>query len=95
MIDQIHVHKAFVGSDGITLKKGLSSYYENEAIISQKMMESSDYAYLLADSSKFNTDTYVIFSALQNITAFITDSKLPDQIVEMYGKREIKILKGG
>jgi DeoR family transcriptional regulator, fructose operon transcriptional repressor len=94
MIDQIHVHKAFIGSDGITLRKGVSSYYENESIISQKMMESSDNAYLLADSSKFNMDTYVIFSTLQNITAFVTDSGLPDHVVEMYGRQNIKILKG-
>jgi DeoR family fructose operon transcriptional repressor len=93
MIGQLHAHRAFVGTDGITLKNGFSTYYENEARISAKMIDSSDYSYILADASKFEIDAYIIFAPLRKVTSIVTDSTLPDALALKYTAESVSILK--
>ena len=91
MIDQLHAHRAFIGSDGISLKNGFSSYYENEARISRKMMDSSEFCYVLADSTKFESDSYVTFSPVDKSTAIFTDSSVANHVIDLYANNSVRI----
>ena len=51
-IQKYHADIAFIGTNGLSIKDGLSSYDDYEAQIVIAMAEASDIVYLLCDSSK-------------------------------------------
>ena len=79
-----HANKAFIGADGISLKKGLSSYDEKEGFISKQMMENADEVFLLCDSSKIEKNSFVIFASIANIHHLITDNGISPEHLKMY-----------
>ena len=83
-IGNYHANKAFIGADGLSLKKGLSSYDEKEGSISRKMIENSDEAFLLCDSSKIEKNSFVKFASINNIHHLITDKELTKEHSKMY-----------
>src|SRR5680860_334533 len=61
-ISHYHANKAFIGSDGISLSKGLTSYDENESLITLKMAENADEVFLLCDSTKIEKNSFISFA---------------------------------
>ncbi len=91
-IDQYHATKAFVGADGVTLAKGLSSFDEKESAITLKMIENADETYLLCDSSKIGKDSYITFAPLSVIDCLITDKELDRTLVNRYREGHVNII---
>jgi len=73
IIAEYHADKAFVGSDGISLANGLSSFDEKEARITLKMIENSDQVFLLCDSSKIEKDSFFRLAPVSVVHHLITD----------------------
>lgn len=69
--------KIFLGVNGISVSRGLSTPDQNEARVKEAVINSSKEAYVLADNSKFDQITSVTFSPLERVT-IITD-KLRDK----------------
>ena len=93
-ISQYHANKSFIGADGVSLSDGLTSYDENEAYISSKMLENSDEVYLLCDSSKIEKNSFVKFAALSSVDYIVTDKNLDDKHLQNYKKNNINIING-
>jgi DeoR family fructose operon transcriptional repressor len=91
-ISGYHAHKAFVGADGVSLSKGLSSYDDKESAITRKMMENADEVYLVCDSSKLEKDSYIRFAPLSRVDYLITDSDADPAIVNMYRQNKVNII---
>ncbi len=91
-IHQYHAGKAFIGADGVTLEKGLSSFDEKESAITQKMIENADEVFLLCDSSKIGKDSYITFASLSSVDCLITDKDLDAALLGSYMERKINIL---
>jgi DeoR family transcriptional regulator, fructose operon transcriptional repressor len=91
MIEDFHCHKAFIGADGISIKHGLSSYYEKEAEISARILETSDKVFVVADSSKIEKDAYIKYALVEKITSIITDTGISPEVVKIYKKNKITI----
>ena len=83
-IGRYHANKAFIGADGISLKKGLSSYDEKEGFITRQMIENSDEVFLLCDSSKIEKNSFVKYAAVTHIHHLITDNLVSPEHVKMY-----------
>ncbi len=62
-LELYHANKAFIGADGISLSKGLTSYDEKEASITLKMAENADEVFLLCDSTKIEKNSFVRFAS--------------------------------
>ncbi len=91
-IMQYHANKAFVGADGVTLAKGLSSFDEKESAITLKMIENADDVYLLCDSSKIGRDSYITFAPISQVDCLITDSDLDQSLLSNYREQKINII---
>lgn len=91
-ISGYHADKAFIGTDGISVKNGLSSYDEKEGNISRKMAERSDKVYLLCDSSKIENDSYYISAPLSIVDFLITDNGIDKKYIRDYRKNKIEVL---
>ena len=89
-----HANKAFIGVDGISLKKGLSSYDDKEGAITQKMMENSDEVFLLCDSSKIEKNSFVKFASVTEIHHLITDVQITPEHLKMYRDAGVDVIFG-
>lgn len=69
--------KAFLGTNGITLKQGFSTPDPDEAFLKAAAIDRAFVSYILADSSKFGKVSTVSFAQLES-SAIITD-KLNDK----------------
>ena len=78
-LKNFHFDSVFFSCRGIDLEYGLTDPDINEAAIRKTVIGNSAKSFLLADSSKFGTVSFCKISALENITAVITDN-LPDRI---------------
>ena len=92
-IRSYHAAKAFIGTDGLSVKHGLTAFSEKEASISTAMAASADKLFVLCDSSKIGKDSYLKFAPLSALTALITDRELaPSQETQLKGKG-VKIIQ--
>ena len=91
-IGMYHADKAFIGADGISLKKGLSSYDDKEGAVTRMMMENSDEVFLLCDSSKIEKNSFVIFSPISGIAHLITDQQILPEQIKMYRSAGVDVI---
>lgn len=91
-VSEYHVKKAFIGTDGVSLKNGLSAYDNNEASVSKTITASADTVFLLCDSSKIEKDSFYIFSPLKNIDVFITDDGIDPKVEKSYRDSDVNII---
>lgn len=78
--------KSFIGANGISKSRGITTPERNEAIVKMTAVENSKTAYVLADHSKFDQIAAVTFAQLSRVR-IITD-KLEDR--EYMSKADIK-----
>lgn len=91
-IEQYHANKAFIGADGVSLLKGLTSFDQKEASITLKMAENADEVFLLCDSTKIERNSYVRFADLTLADYIITDDRINPEIFSKYKKRNINLI---
>jgi len=84
--------KAFLGADGISLKHGLSSYDEQEAMVTKKMAEQSQTVFLLCDSSKIEKDSFFHFAPMDLVHYLITDSFSDAELQKAYNRTGVQII---
>ena len=92
-IDNYHAAKAFIGTDGLTPEKGLSSHSEKEAGITRAYCNNADSAYLLCDSSKIGRNAYLKSVPLTAIKYLITDESLPSPLKLQIIKKGVAVIQ--
>ncbi|MCK5735255.1 MAG: DeoR/GlpR transcriptional regulator [Spirochaetaceae bacterium] len=92
LIGEYHADKAFIGADGISLNKGLSSYDEKEAHITRKMAENADKVFLLCDSSKVEKDSFYRFAPVSLVNVLITEKSISNDAAARYLEQNISII---
>ena len=91
-IKSYHANKAFIGTDGLSVKNGLTAFSETEAGISTAMADNAGKVFVLCDSSKIGRDSYLKFAPLSLMTALITDKELTAaQAAQLKGK-SVKVI---
>ncbi len=83
---------AFIGTDGVSLKNGLSANSELEAGITQGMIRNSEKVILLCDSTKLENDKYFQFAPLSSINTIITDKEADEEILKKYKNKKVEII---
>jgi DeoR family transcriptional regulator, fructose operon transcriptional repressor len=91
-ISQYHANKAFIGADGVSMKKGLSSFDEKEGAITLRMAENADEVFLLCDSTKIERNSFVKFASLSAVDYLITDKDVNKKYISEYKAHNVKII---
>jgi len=81
-LDGIRVDKAFIATNGIDQKNGLTTPNLIEAATKRKMIQSAKQVILLADHSKIGKTTFGKFADLSDIDLFITDQEAPKAFIQ-------------
>lgn len=81
-IRDFNVRLAFVGTDGFTSDRGLTTAFAQGAEVLAAMCGRADQTWLLADSSKYGRAGFVSVAPLSGLAGIITDSGLADEAAE-------------
>jgi len=81
-----HVNKAFLGADAVNLKSGFMTTDERTSKMAQIVVERSDRAYVLVDSSKFNKSSFVQYASFAQVEKGFTDAALPRELQKAYSE---------
>ena len=88
-LEGLRVDKAFVASNSVSVKNGLTTPSIELAQIKTSFVNFAEEVYLLSDSSKFGRASFVKFADIHEITTIITDKGLPDPQKDELGQLDI------
>lgn len=81
-LDDICVDVSFIGTNGFSAHRGLTTPDQSEALVKGAMVRSARRSVLLSDSSKAGDDHLHRFAHVVDVDLVITDSALPEETVE-------------
>lgn len=77
-LDHLRVDIAFIGTNGISVRHGLSTPDPDEAAVKRAMVRSANYVVVASDSSKIGREELVSFAPLSSVDALVTDTEITD-----------------
>ncbi|MFP4564648.1 MAG: DeoR/GlpR family DNA-binding transcription regulator [Spirochaetia bacterium] len=80
-LEQFHVKTSIVGTDGFSLKTGLTTHLVDGAEVVKRMAGQADRTVLIADSSKYGKEGFVKILPLTEFDLMITDDEMREEIV--------------
>ena len=73
---ELHVDVAFLGANGVSVGRGLTTADPAEAAVKRAMVACARRAVVLADRSKVGDDQFARFAALEDVETLVTDADL-------------------
>jgi DeoR family transcriptional regulator, fructose operon transcriptional repressor len=76
--------RAFFGADAIHIQTGFMTTDEHAAKMDEIARKNSSHSYVLADSEKFNRDSFVRYATLGEIELVLTDPSIPEDVLRSF-----------
>ncbi len=86
-----HVTKAFFGADAIRTECGFMSTDERTARMNEITLKNATRSYVLADSEKFNRDSFIRYAALREVERVFTDPDIPPHVLKDFTEAGARI----
>lgn len=91
-LQTVYAKKCFLGCSGVSPESGMTTENANEVNINKLMIEhTSVEMYLIADHTKIGKNSSFISCSIEQVTNLITDEKTPDDILELFREKGVKI----
>jgi DeoR family transcriptional regulator, fructose operon transcriptional repressor len=87
-----YVDVAFLGTNGVSVERGLTTPDTTEAAVKRAMVGSARHTVLLADHTKVGNDHLARFADLDDIDVFITDSGIEAEDAERLRSRGPRVV---
>ncbi len=91
-VEQVNFGKAFIGIDGFSPSTGFTCKDMMRAEISARIIERSQEAFIITDSSKFGRSELQLICPTEQIDCVITDDGIPEESKEFLHTSNVKIL---
>ena len=75
-LEKYRFDRCFIGVNGIDEKKGFTTPELNESIIKKRVLELSEFKYILADKTKFNKISNIQFAKIGNCKIITSDESI-------------------
>ena len=75
-LESLRVDIAFIGTNGISVRHGLSTPDPEEAGVKRAMVDCANFVVVLADSSKIGHEDLVSFAPIDSVDVLVTDSEI-------------------
>ena len=75
-LESLRVDIAFIGTNGISARHGLSTADPEEAAVKRAMVGCANFVVVLADSSKIGHEDLVSFAPVDSVNVLVTDSEI-------------------
>jgi len=79
-VAMFHVTKAFLGADAVHIQQGFMTTDERTAKMNELIVARADAVYVLADSHKFHTTSFVAYAPLAAARCIVTDGELSEKV---------------
>lgn len=89
----IYADVAILGTNGISIERGLTTPDPSEAAVKSSMLNSARRKIILADHSKFDEDHFAQFGKVEDIDAVITDTEINEVVVEQLTSLGVSVVK--
>jgi len=95
VLDSIRVDIAFIGTNAISVRHGLSTPDSEEAAVKRAMVRSANYVVVAADSSKVGREDFVSFAPISSVDTLITDTELDDADRHLLTEQGVEVVCAG
>jgi DeoR/GlpR family transcriptional regulator of sugar metabolism len=96
MIDQFHVDKVFLSADAIHIDKGITNANIEESSVKKAFINICKERFLLVDSNKFNSISFVKIADIDEVQTIITDEGiLRSSDLESWKKLSVELISAG
>jgi DeoR family transcriptional regulator, fructose operon transcriptional repressor len=92
VLDTLRVDIAFIGTNGITVRHGLSTPDSDEATVKRAMVGAANFVVVVADSSKVGREDFVSFAPISAVDTLITDSEITDTDREQLTEHGVEVV---
>ena len=92
-LDEAHVDGAFIATNGLSARRGLTTPDLAEAAVKDAMVRAGDRVVLLADHTKVGNDQLSRFATLDQIDVLITDTGLDDDTTEEFEAAGVEVVR--
>jgi DeoR/GlpR family transcriptional regulator of sugar metabolism len=90
-LSMFHVNKAFLGADAVSRQRGFMATDERTAKMNELIVERADRVFVLADSEKFRTTSFMTFAPLSAASRIFTDSGIEEKVYSECVKSGVNI----
>lgn len=90
----LRVMKSFVFPAAVSMEYGISGYTPNLYPLQRQLLNCCDQAYILADSSKFESKALYKVAPMRPEYIYVTDSKLPEELAQLYRDNGLQVITG-
>lgn len=90
-LESLSVDKAFMGTNGLTTKRGLTTPDLNQAEVKKAMIACATETIVLCDSSKIGYNALVQFAPMSSVNRLITDDKANERDVAEIRSAEVLV----
>jgi len=91
-LSELSVDKAFIATNGLSFKKGLTTPEINQAEVKKAMIDIASTVMLLCDCSKIGKESFVQFAQLSAIDKLITDWNISKYDLDEFKKNKIEVI---
>ena len=92
VLEGIHMHKFFVGTDGITLEYGLTNRSEAEAMAAREFAAHAGRIIVLSDHQKFVRSNLSRVVPAEEISTIITTDQVPGEILQGFADLGVEVI---
>ena len=91
-MDELLVDKLFLGVDGIDMEGGITTHFENEALLNRLMVKKATEVIAVTDSSKFGRKCLHKIIGVEDLDVLITDRRAPDEVIDRARGLDIEVV---
>jgi DeoR family fructose operon transcriptional repressor len=95
VLDTMRVDIAFIGTNAISARHGLSTPDSEEAAVKRAMVRCANYVVVAADSTKVGREDFVSFAPISSVDTLITDSEISDADRTMLTDEGVEVVMAG
>jgi DeoR family fructose operon transcriptional repressor len=95
VLDTMRVDIAFIGTNAISARHGLSTPDSEEAAVKRAMVRCANYVVVAADSTKVGREDFVSFAPISSVDTLITDSEISDADRTMLTDEGVEVVIAG
>jgi DeoR family transcriptional regulator, fructose operon transcriptional repressor len=92
ILDSLRVDIAFIGTNAISVRHGLSTPDSEEAAVKRAMVRAANYVVVAADSSKVGREDFVSFAPISSVDTLITDSEISYADRERFTEQGVEVV---
>ncbi|MCQ2478647.1 MAG: DeoR/GlpR family DNA-binding transcription regulator [Clostridia bacterium] len=91
-LNRLYFTKSFVGADGCIDASQFTTTDFETARINEIVIQNSSKAFMLIDSSKFNSASHIIYTSANRLEAVVTDRMIPEEEKQLLIKQGCRVI---